>query len=303
MRLHWGHWISALSLVVLTEVGLVWLASGVFHSVRPADQAPVSRVNLRLSGSIAGSKAAGIRPGKQAVSTHKTVPAMSPKVKPEPKAALEPKAAPEPKVESRQRQQKKPRPVKPHPGVKPMVPSAAASASLPNAPSRAPASKEPETRRAGPPPGKPVDSAREVGAASFNSRDVIEKPALSNPAVMPARAIQPGGPIVAQGGAASAPDPGIQKKYQSRLVARLVKHKRYPEKARQRGITGTVAVQFEITAAGRLVSRRIAASSGYGVLDRAALAMLDRAGPLPAIPEGYGPPPYRFTIPLTYELQ
>ncbi len=62
-------------------------------------------------------------------------------------------------------------------------------------------------------------------------------------------------------------------------------------------------LRIELDPSGRVVSHRILQSSGYGLLDQAALQMLDAATPLPAIPPAYGPGPYRFTVPLLYDLQ
>ena len=66
------------------------------------------------------------------------------------------------------------------------------------------------------------------------------------------------------------------------VTAHINRHKRYPADAR--GATGTVAVAFTVDRQGRILSRRVARSSGVPALDAEALAALARAQPLPAFP-------------------
>lgn len=73
-------------------------------------------------------------------------------------------------------------------------------------------------------------------------------------------------------------------RWQSRLLAHLERYKRYPGSARSRGATGTATVRFSIDGSGRLLSARIARSSGSSALDGAALSMVRRASPMPAPP-------------------
>lgn len=66
------------------------------------------------------------------------------------------------------------------------------------------------------------------------------------------------------------------------LVRRhLERFKFYPEDARRRGIGGDVDVGFRLTDGGRVAQLRIASSSGYALLDRAAEAIVTRAVPFP----------------------
>ncbi len=74
--------------------------------------------------------------------------------------------------------------------------------------------------------------------------------------------------------------------WQSRLMAHLEKHKRYPAAARLRRERGTAYVRFTIDAKGAVLSAMLARSSGYPELDREAVAMTRRASPVPAPPPG-----------------
>jgi protein TonB len=88
--------------------------------------------------------------------------------------------------------------------------------------------------------------------------------------------------------------------YQARLQAWLKKHQRYPRRARQRGQTGVAEISFQVGAGGEVSDLRIVRSSGHGSLDRAALAMVRRAVPLP-VPPGKGAA-RRFRVPVAFRL-
>lgn len=72
--------------------------------------------------------------------------------------------------------------------------------------------------------------------------------------------------------------------WQSRLLSHLGRYKRYPDAARRRGAEGTSLVRFSLDGAGKVLSVSLAESSGNAALDRATLAMIRRAQPLPAPP-------------------
>lgn len=72
--------------------------------------------------------------------------------------------------------------------------------------------------------------------------------------------------------------------WQSRLLAHLNRHKRYPEDARRRGQQGVVKLRFVVDGQGRVLSFELADKSGSGSLDRATLQMIRRAQPLPPPP-------------------
>src|SRR5207302_8687236 len=91
--------------------------------------------------------------------------------------------------------------------------------------------------------------------------------------------------------AAPAPSPGtsaaaarLHAAWEKALVSHLNRFKRYPDLARARSSQGDVAVEFTIDRLGSLVASRVVRSSGSQVLDEEALAVLQRASPLPAPP-------------------
>lgn len=82
----------------------------------------------------------------------------------------------------------------------------------------------------------------------------------------------------------AAYDGAVRSSYQSALFAHVLRYRYYPEAARPDRLHGIVRIQFAIARDGRILTAWIEQSSGYAVLDAAALDALRRAEPLPAIP-------------------
>jgi protein TonB len=89
-----------------------------------------------------------------------------------------------------------------------------------------------------------------------------------------------------------APSPGsgasrdATLKWQTLVAARLQQNKRYPAGAGAQHQQGTATLAFSVDREGRILSKRISRSSGHELLDDEALAMLQRAQPLPAFLPG-----------------
>jgi protein TonB len=91
-------------------------------------------------------------------------------------------------------------------------------------------------------------------------------------------------PVAAAPAAVAAPAWNGQANYYASLLAYLERFKRYPAAARAAHIEGQVFVHFVMARDGTVQSAEIAKSSGRPALDREALAMIARAGKLPAMP-------------------
>jgi protein TonB len=91
-------------------------------------------------------------------------------------------------------------------------------------------------------------------------------------------------PVPAAPAPVAAPTWNGQANYYGSLLATLERFKRYPAAARAAHIEGEVFVHFVMTRDGVVQSAEIAKSSGRPALDREALAMVERAGKLPAMP-------------------
>jgi protein TonB len=107
---------------------------------------------------------------------------------------------------------------------------------------------------------------------------------------------------------AAAPMPGATSRdsnalpnWTSQLVAQIDRHKRYPEAAH--GERGIAQVAFSVDRSGGVHHARVVASSGSAVLDRDALAWLERSQPLPPPPPDMSGAMIPITVPLRYNYR
>lgn len=101
--------------------------------------------------------------------------------------------------------------------------------------------------------------------------------------------------------ASAAPSPAssadaLSQRYEAVLYARILAQRR-PGLRR----AGTVLLRFRLDATGRLVSLAVSASSGDGLLDALALAMVRDAAPFPPPPEPLAASQLTFTIPFEFQ--
>ncbi|MCV3208134.1 energy transducer TonB [Mesorhizobium sp. YC-39] len=94
---------------------------------------------------------------------------------------------------------------------------------------------------------------------------------------------------------------GDASKWNSQLSAWIRRHTRYPSAAKARGAQGSPKVTFTVDASGRVLSARLAGSSGDSDLDRAALSALQGAK-VPTPPQGLGSRITR-TAPFLFNLR
>lgn len=90
---------------------------------------------------------------------------------------------------------------------------------------------------------------------------------------------------VARGLDVNAPH-GAGRDYSSKLRSWLEAHKTYPRRSRMRREEGVVEVRFILDRSGHVLDGDIVRTSGYSALDAEVLAMLVRADPFPAAPQG-----------------
>jgi len=106
---------------------------------------------------------------------------------------------------------------------------------------------------------------------------------------LPARAIFGAPPKVTGGAAVSSGDPLAE------IRRRIESHKSYPGLARRKGWEGDVVVELQLDGGGEVRDVRVVEKSGHGVLDRATVATILKAGPYP-------PMPGRVRVPVSYRL-
>jgi len=94
----------------------------------------------------------------------------------------------------------------------------------------------------------------------------------------------------------------MEADYLATLASWLARHKRYPRAARRRNLEGVATLSFTVNAAGNVLRYEVVKSSGYEVLDREVVNMLQRAEPLPSLPRDLGRATLDITIPIRFEL-
>lgn len=94
---------------------------------------------------------------------------------------------------------------------------------------------------------------------------------------------------------------GSNKSYIRELYQWLAKHRTYPPAAKKSKQQGTVHLAFTMNRQGDVLSSGIKESSGYPLLDDAALKMLKDASPLPVVPDDFHPS--RQQLPLVMPIE
>lgn len=132
-------------------------------------------------------------------------------------------------------------------------------------------------------------------------KKVKSQVAAAQPAAMPVVS-----PVVEEATITSASSSGekdlIRQRYKQQLLKTIAAHKYYPTRARRRHLEGRVEVGFVVMHDGVIENIRLADSSGEGVLDKAALDALRRAGQFEPLPIELGLTSWTFVVPLDYRL-
>jgi protein TonB len=132
-----------------------------------------------------------------------------------------------------------------------------------------------------------------------------EKPKEKQPKQKHASLASAPSPAEQKAARAAAPIPGTSshsvdtlQNWQSELVAQIERHKRFDGSDR-----GVVQVAFGVDRNGRVHHARVVASSGSNVLDRDALAWLERSQPLPPPPPDITGTMIPIMVPLRYNYR
>jgi protein TonB len=141
------------------------------------------------------------------------------------------------------------------------------------------------------PPPKPVEKPKEKQPRQKHA-SLASAPSTAEQKAERAAALMPG---------AAARDPNPLPNWKSLLVAQIERHKRYPEDAR--GDHGVVQVAFGVDRSGGVHHARVVASSGSSLLDRDAIAWLQRSQPLPPPPPEMAGAMISITVPLRYNYR
>lgn len=93
-------------------------------------------------------------------------------------------------------------------------------------------------------------------------------------------------------------------RYEQTISLWVQKFKLYPEEARKQGMEGETVVRVRIDRQGNVRHYILERSTGHSELDRAAIDMIRRANPVPAVPADYPAGELlEFLIPVNFRLQ
>ncbi len=105
-------------------------------------------------------------------------------------------------------------------------------------------------------------------------------------------------------GNSSAKEAEMMSRYEQLISLWIEKFKKYPDEARSQGMQGETVVRIRIDRQGTIRYYILERSTGYQVLDKAAIDMVKRANPVPSVPNDYPPGDLiEFLIPVNFHLQ
>lgn len=212
--------------------------------------------------------------------------------KSEPKSESEPKEQPQPDPKQKPEQKPKPEPKpepKPQPEPKPEP------------------EPEPEPEPQPEPQPKPEPEPRPAPQPEPTSGHTTStQPTGTGPTANTTQQAVPG----SNAGGGSGGVPGstgtvadTPPSYRAKLRAWLVKHKRYPRRARRLRMEGTAVLYFVMDRNGRVLNWEIRASSGHELLDQAVVHLIKSANPMPALPPEVDMQRLALTVPIRFQLQ
>ncbi len=106
-------------------------------------------------------------------------------------------------------------------------------------------------------------------------------------------------------GNSMASDAEVLKRYEQMISAWIQRFKVYPDEARRQSMQGEGVVRIRIDRRGNIQYRILEKRTGYQQLDRAILEMVQKANPVPPVPENYprSGEILEFLVPVSFRLQ
>jgi protein TonB len=174
---------------------------------------------------------------------------------------------------------------------------------------------EPEKKKAEEPkPEKPKEKPKKEKVAKPKPKPkpqpepepkVVQKPtqqAVQQQAAKAAAPVQPSAAPAAPSAADVARVANAKANWQGILQAHLQQFQKYPRNAQRRNIEGTVWLRFRMKRDGTVLSYAVERTSEHEVLDEAALAMIERAQPLPPLPDDVPGDTIELTLPAVFNI-
>ncbi|MBQ0833605.1 energy transducer TonB [Marinobacter sp.] len=101
----------------------------------------------------------------------------------------------------------------------------------------------------------------------------------------------------------NAGNPSAVDDYLGKLSRHLSRFYEYPRRARRLGQEGAPVITFTFRRDGSLVDHSLRTESGHSLLDKAALAMLEQAAPLPPVPDDMSGRTFSYALPVRFSLR
>jgi protein TonB len=270
-----ARWTASLAAVVLVHAGIGWLLLRQLP-MQIMDAAPPA-VILDLAPP---EPAAEAEPAPEPPAPAEPAPAAPAPPEPAPPEPAPPEPPP-PEIQ----QPEPPPPEPPPPEPPPPDPVIEDAVPLPEPPKPIPPPK-PQAVKPPPKPRPVVQRAAPVPTEAPPTEATTTAPTATT------------GPSASRATAAAA-----TTSWQGRLQAHLARFKQYPTEARLRHHEGTPVVRFTMTRSGKVLSYRLENSSGHDLLDQEALALIERAQPLPPLPDEVPNATIELVLPLRFQLR
>jgi protein TonB len=119
-----------------------------------------------------------------------------------------------------------------------------------------------------------IRPAAQPAAQTHTAAPALVAPTPQSAAIQAARVESPDRSADAQERRVTPPSAEAAARVRARVLADLARHFHYPAIARTRGWQGRVVLAFQINPSGQLQAARVARTSGFAVLDEAALHSL-----------------------------
>ncbi|MBP0482803.1 energy transducer TonB [Sagittula salina] len=155
-----------------------------------------------------------------------------------------------------------------------------------------------------------TDKVAHETATEYDEEKVQAETQMGATAQDAAQASVSGVEAESQADSAKAQDEGLTAEqmaqvtqWQRDTVVRISKAKRYPDLARKKRIEGEVLVRFTLDRYGAVLSRAVETSSGWPVLDQAALKVFDNIEKLPTPPSHLSGTKFTLLVPLRYSFR
>ena len=159
----------------------------------------------------------------------------------------------------------------------------------------------PPVQEVRPEPPAPVQARSESQVAPPPVAPQAEREPAPRAEPQPIAWAEPPAPVIRQ--APSAPDTGALKAYGEALARAFDKKKSYPRLARLRNWQGTTQLKLRIGSDGKLQDLSVARSSGFEVLDAAAVHMVQESLPLPEPPDVLRDREITLSVPIVFKLE